>query len=302
MKTNCSILPPLRQLALASAALLLTGTAQTRAALLLADDFNYTAGTTVGTSTSTGSMSGGTGFVVGQRWFDNSTGANLYTVTTGSLSQGSLSTSGNALSQGSDNIGAARNFNGTATTLADGTYYVSYLVSFSGNSPSTAAQYGGMQVGSTYFGLANLDGLTTTTREFVASNSFGGGVDGTTRVHTGVTMTPGTTYLLVGKISFSAASVDTSSLWINPLYSNEALAGTAQAVNTSTNSTSLAQVSFYTSGATFGMTVDEFRLGTSWADVTPGLPVPEPHTASVLVLAASALVLRRRRRPAPVLA
>ena len=266
-------------------------------ALLLYEGFDYTGGTTVGPNPSSGTMNGGTGWSVNQRWFDNNpTDANAYTVASPSLSYGSLTTSGNALSQASDSIGAARNFNNTSTSLADGTYYVSFLISFSGNSPSMANMYGGLQLGSAYFGIANLNGGTTTERNFVLSNSYGNGTDGTTRVHTGVTLSLNTTYLLVAKVTFSASGQDSYSLWINPTTGSEASAGAAQAFNNTTNSTSIAQASFYTSSTAFGMTVDELRIGTTWEDVTPGLPIPEPGIYAMLAAQGALLAIWGKRR------
>lgn len=43
-------------------------------------------------------------------------------------------------------------------------------------------------------------------------------------------------------------------------------------------------------------TWDEFRVGSTFADVTPGLPVPEPSTALLSSLGLG-FVLRRRRKP-----
>lgn len=246
-------------------------------ALLFYDGFNYTAGTTVGTSSGSSTMNGGTGWSSGQNWFDNLSSANLYTVTNPGLVYNGLTVAGNALWQAGDSIGAERIFNSSGTSLAPGTYYVSCLIRFNGNSGNTSSMYGGMQIGSAYFGIGNTtaNGGSTTNREFIVSNSYGNGNNDTTRILTRTPLIIGATYLLIAKLEFSGtgtAGSDRYSLWINPLTSDEVGAGAPQAVNTTTVSTSLSSVVFYDSSTSFGMTVDEFRLGTTWASVTPGIP------------------------------
>jgi hypothetical protein len=156
--------------------------------------------------------------------------------------------------------------------------------------------YGGMQIGAAYFGIGNTTDNTgaTTNRTFMVANSFASGVNGSTRVLTTIPFTTGKTYLLVAKLAFSGTGIpgsDTYSLWINPLTSDEIGAGIPQAVNNRTTSTSLSSVSFYASSTGFGMTVDEFRLGTTWASVTPGLPILSPNLSIAsgdgLILSAS---------------
>ncbi|MDR1279425.1 MAG: PEP-CTERM sorting domain-containing protein [Opitutaceae bacterium] len=303
MKTRTSPRTSAAALGLLASALAIGLPITAHATLIAYEGFDYTADTATGLNQSNGSLNGGTGWGSNQRWFDNQTNnENRYVVSDAGLSYGTLVTTGNALTQGTDTIGAVRFFKNDSTTLADGTYYVSFLISFAANNVSTAGQYGGVQLGSVYFGFTNadIDGGVTTTREFVASNGYGSGTTGTTKIYTGETMTPGQTYLFVAKMVFSATGEDSYSLWINPTTSDESNAGLAQAVNTSTNSSSIASAVFYASSTAFGMTVDEFRLGTTWEDVTPGLPasaVPEPAMWAALTgLAGLAGAILRRRR------
>lgn len=263
-----------------------TGTAQ--ASLLVYDGFNYTAATKVPDTASSSVLNGGTGGGGSNwsgGWFDASpdSGANAYTITNGGLSYSTLTTGGNALNRGDDNIGVRRNF----TAQSDGTYYTSFLFSVGADPANT---YAGLAVaGRAYFGLAKFG----THSEFVVGNGFAG-----TPASTGITVQANTTYLLVGKIAFSATGNDTVSLWVNPTGSNEANAGAAGAsyVNSS-NFTTLDNVQAYQSTAAYNMTLDEFRLGTTWADVTPGLPTPEPASLGLLA-GAGYLVIRRRSRTA----
>jgi len=268
-----------------------SGTAQ--ASLLVYDGFNYTAGTKVLDTSSAGVLNGGSGgggtsWTSG--WFDGSPEAAPnqntlgYVVTNGGMSYSTLTTGGNALNRGDDNIGVRRNF----TAQSDGTYYTSFLFSVGADPANT---YAGLAVANrAYFGLAKFG----THSELVVGNGFASG----TPVSTGVTVQANTTYLLVGKIDFSATGNDTISLWVNPTSSDQANAGAAGAsyVNSS-NFTALDHVQAYQSTAAYNMTIDEFRLGTTWADVTPGLPTPEPASLGLLA-GAGYLMIRRRSRTA----
>ena len=274
----------------------LSGT--TQASLLVYDGFNYTPGTKV-PDTNTGGLlnggSGGSGTNWTSSWFDagpeaapnqNTLG---YVVTSGGMSYSTLTTGGNALNRGDDNIGVRRNF----TAQTDGTYYTSFLFSVGADA---ANSYAGLAIDNrAYFGLATVGTGASKHSELVVGNGFAAA--GTT-VSTGVTVQANITYLLVGKIDFSATGNDTVSLWVNPTGSNEANAGAAGAtyVNNS-NFTTFTNVQAYQSTAAYNMTIDEFRLGTTWADVTPGLPTPEPASLGLLA-GAGYLMIRRRSRTA----
>jgi hypothetical protein len=291
MKPNILIVLPVAVLTL------LFSAERSHATLLYYEGFNYTSGSTVGTAANNG-LNGGSAYnsstgaatAWSTYWWDNSSGTDTtkkYTVASSGLSYGSLSTGGLALSQSTDTIGATRSLN---SALSSGTYYVSFLYNVAANNSLTAAQYAGLQIGSAYVGLHTSTG---TTRDLVVSGSY---ANSTTAVSTGINLNYGHTYLLVLKIDFSTTGTDTYSLWVDPTVSSEANAGSANAVNTSVDSSTINSVSLYSYSTTFGMTVDELRIGTSWADVTTGLAVPEPETYALFVGAMALLFGGVRRR------
>ncbi len=108
-------------------------------------------------------------------------------------------------------------------------------------------------------------------------------------------MTVGETALLVFSIGFTAGN-ETFNLWVNPT-----LGGSLGAAN-ATHTTSSDWGDLYTNAfnlrpSTLGaMTIDEFRMGQSFADVTPFTVIPEPATWALLVGSLTALVVFRRRR------
>lgn len=257
-----------------------------RASVLVYDGFNYAAGTNVPDSgTTLNGPSGGTASWT-SGWFDGSADGNAaaYTIAATGLSYPNLTATGRSLNDGNDNIGVRRNF----TAQSAGTYYVSFLMSVSADAAST---YAGLAVNNrAYFGLMKAGAVS----QFAVGSGFAGG----SPTSTGVTVTPGSTYLLVGKISFNPTGSSNLSLWVNPTNGDEAFEGAADATYLHNLAGGSAFTAFdhfqgYQSSGTYNLTMDEIRLGTSWADVTPGLPVPEPTMLSLL--GGAALVLGRRR-------
>lgn len=121
-------------------------------------------------------------------------------------------------------------------------------------------------------------------------------------VTTGITAATGTTYLFVTKWELSlTAGANNFYLWIfdNPsnvtLGGSDLLTGTADASLTGLNTEDLRfkNWAFYLDNAVDRISVDELRLGTTFASVTP---VPEPATAAMLLGGAGFLILRRRVR------
>jgi hypothetical protein len=94
-------------------------------------------------------------------------------------------------------------------------------------------------------------------------------------------------------IAYSLTS-HTSSLWMNPDPSTFGAASAPTATETDSTADSVATIAsiLLRQSPAPSMTVDEIRLGTSWADVTT---VPEPASLGLLCVAGSALMARRRR-------
>ena len=101
---------------------------------------------------------------------------------------------------------------------------------------------------------------------------------------------------------------DDAYMWVNPTLGIEPAIGTANAFRLGSDPTN-ADTFDYTIDAVrpfagnaqtnrpFAIAdYDEFRLGESFADVTPFIPVPEPSAALLVAAALAATTLPRRRR------
>jgi hypothetical protein len=126
----------------------------------------------------------------------------------------------------------------------------------------------------------------------------------------GTAWAPDTTYLFVAKVFENSpgwGNQDSLQVWVNPTdlateagLSSSALASALKGDTWSIagGARNLGQVSVMAENLNGAGTVyfDEFRLGTTLADVLPVTPVPEPSTMALLGLGVGALVLIRRRK------
>lgn len=292
---------------------LAAGLAASLQAQVIYEGFNYTAGVNTANGTAatiTGAAATGTGLT--GNWVMNrggSTNVNGSSFASGSLTYGSLPTTGGKLQWDGVNSSAAAGNRLTAqltssaqTALAvdetTKTIWMSYLVN--ANNTGFGTEFGvylynnaigGDATGAPVFGL----GMNGTLARLAYNNTA-------TTAAFSASIT--TTYWLVGSLTYSEAGGTTTfsaaNLWVlnatsgNPPATEGAL-GTATVSWTGT-STSVANrtptyLGFYTNSSSNDPQFDEVRVGTSYLTV-----VPEPTTWALLAGSLTALVVFRRRR------
>ena len=236
-------------------------------------------------------QSGGTGF--SNPWTRPSgSGFASDTIGSGSLTSGSLTTSG-----GRASIGPRLSFGNTSFLFRtlnspigadDSTAYFSVLMQPEGTLGQ--GMFGGF-FGIQFDGTVNPDLVTG----WPGDVSLAYGMDqigGVGRVSSTVFPVVGTPTLLVIKMEFLNGN-DRFTLYVNPTSSTEPGTGLIK----TDNDAGLIRHIALQSGGAFG--VDELRLGTSFADVVPGLTsVPEPeHWAMLTGVALLAIGCGRRWLP-----
>lgn len=228
--------------------------------------------------------SGGGSFGFSSPWAAggfNASVHNNYVVDEQSLSYQNLLTSGGSARSGPTNAiaGLTRNFFtplGTAGTVRyysfllrpEGTLHEGAFSGFFGlnlESPGEPEIYAGKPGGGQI-------------AQYVIEDRGGGG-----QVPTGVSAAVGETTFLVVKADFRGGS-DVFTLYVNPT------PGGPEPASGVVKSSPFGTASGFTLYSTGAFSVDELRLGTTYADVTPAIPEP-----SFAWLAASLLLIRRRR-------
>lgn len=269
-----------------------------QAALQASDSFGYT--TTDGQASNTNNLegnNGGTGF--GSAYVE----ANKFDVTAGSLSFGSLATSGNSIITSEDGT----NFDGQtgfairelSNTLGDGdTFWASYLFT-----TEAAGQFGNISFLDNAAAVVGSGDLPNEIFNFGYANEFeSGGTDqfgiqdfaGGLGISSSVDVNANTTYFITIKAELTSGG-DTVELFIDPDPSAGAPT-VADATISGADLGTLDGIRFNANSeqASAQTTFDEFRLGDNFGDVSP---IPEPSAYALIagVLGLGFAALRRRR-------
>lgn len=301
--------------ALVSTTLCLTLASPARATLLVHEGFTgYNAGTLAGQSPNQNTTGLGPA-----GYYDGATisRAGGYTLQAG-LTFGSLATSGGALAYGTaiNVIGADIDIGGTAF---QGTLWSSYLVKFTATQASGDGDGALLRIGDSPNDTADLR-YSSWADSRNSSTRIGTAYSGSTAINGDAALAVGTTYILISRFTrvgsvASSVSPATATVWAlnETQFGNFIAAGGDEAalVGTSVTATATQQVTsgsknFVTGDAISLVTVnsagvfDEIRFGSTLADVTPLLAIPEPAAAAALsaftALAFCAGVRRRVRR------
>lgn len=275
--------------------------ARTGAATLVYESFDYTAGSELL------GQSGGTGFG-SYTWSDSSAPGNRDTISSGSLSYGSLPTAGNsALAVSPTNATTSnvrRRFSdipGTAGT----TTWVSFLFALKQTAaPLTTGDYATLAVsaftlpgalGTVHFGIFEKPDGEPGEKVF--------GIGSTQITAAGLSEVPlvaQQTYFLVARIDWNAGSnPEDIYLYVNPTIGGSEPSGASASASikigagsTADGTNRLASLGLYAGEIGPEWAYDEIRIGSTFADVTP---IPEP-TAGACVLAAGVFLWWRKRK------
>jgi hypothetical protein len=201
------------------------------------------------------------------------------------LTQLGLPTANNALQQA--NNGSGRSFVNFASPLASGTKYVSFLVRNSfdtgGNwagiflkGDNTTSLFAGFRAGVsanlTGFGLGSVNSSS-------ASPTAGAALGGT------VALENTNTHLIVLRINFNTSGAnDTVSFWANPPVATNDPGTTANATVTTFDVGNIAGIGLNLQGGSPTLTLDEIRVGETYADVVGGSLTPTVPTTLMLAI------------------
>jgi len=253
------------------------------------EGFNYASGTNLN------GLNGGSGWA--NAWSEPSFGTgnpddNIpETIQAGSLTFGSLVTSGNRVVTGGRFSYDIRNL-GTALGTAGTTRYASFLIRRDTTGPdptNNGPDFGGLVFGDENNPNSLFVGKPGggTVANFALENG-----NGSNQVASSRPETLGTTALLVVRFDFTAAN-DTFRLYVNPT-PGATEPSVADALKNDLNIGTFVGVSIST-GALANWSVDEIRLGNTFADVV-AVPVPEPGSIVLTLSGGLAILWRRRAR------
>lgn len=255
-----------------------------QATLLFEDGFNYSTGNLGPTDTSPAGTSG-------NAWTGGS--SHITIVSGNNLTYSGLADPGGNSVQNVWGVSAGSVVN-TYTAVTSGNIYYSFLLNctvapsaatyLTSLNPGTGAPNGGSDALQVNVGV-NAGGFQLGLRTPTAAATLASTV-----------LSLNTTYLVVAEFSFGGTG--TATLYLNPVVGN-AQPGTADVTLTGNGSvTSIADLGFKAQSAPTGtFLIDDTRVGTTWADVTPVASVPEPSAFALGGLGVLGLAgyLRRRR-------
>jgi PEP-CTERM putative exosortase interaction domain len=268
-----------------------------------------------GTSYAPGANLSGQVNAQGQSWFQAGGTNPLVTATiqSGSLTIPGLGTSGGNSVLMTPQVNIASRF-AFGSAITNGSIYYSFALKVP-TIGSTMGAGGGFFAGFNNSGALSQGNSPTVIGDRVLIRSATGGFNlglskassaGSDFQWAGATFTSSDTIFIVGSydIGTLAATDDAARLWINPSSSDFGAAISPTATLTATTGAdfvgtggSLQSFLLYARANTLfpdQMIIDDLRIGTSWADVTP-TTIPEPAVAGLLGLGIVALAYSRKR-------
>ena len=215
--------------------------------------------------------------------------------------QGTFATTGGSAFKSGGAGSGVRQLETPFSLATDANYYISFLARLDA-APTTRDVYVELFSGSTSDVLNEVFRVGTDATEFQFKMIGATGIAGPTSAGVGGDAHLGTTYLVVAKIAAHASANDVSFLATYP--GLEAGATLAEPTtwteltpgNPSWDGNQTIDRIRIVGGASY--TVDELRIGTTWADVTGPVPVPEPATLRLSLAAMFAIVVAGAARRA----
>jgi hypothetical protein len=251
------------------------------AQLLFSEGFNYSPGTDLGGNVNPGSS---------VAW----TGGN------GDMAIGSsqLSYAGLQQAAGYDlvytTVGGGNSTVNTYSAVTSGSLYYSFLIDCTtlptGNNNITSLNPGTTTPGGGTDAMAIYTGTPASGFWKIGVRTTGGGSGA---AYSSGNLSPNTTYLVVGELTFGSTSV--ANIFVDPTPGGSQPAANATQ-STTTAIPSVADVGFkvQSSGTAGNYDIDDLLIGTTWASVTPAT-VPEPSTFALFGSGMVLLQVARRR-------
>ena len=243
------------------------------AALSVYEPFSYTA------ATSLGGQNGGTGF--SGAW-TSVTGTS--TVSSPSLSYASLSGLGNRATTTAATATTQNRSLSASLGAVTGTTYISFLLRPDAATSAANAEFG--LVGTTASLFVGKASSGNTSNYLLDTLSTSGGTQNASTT----AFANGTAVLMVLRADFVGVGADTFKLFINPNGSTEP--GTADATKASYDLGTVGTIQFT---GNLGFSIDELKIGSTYADV---VPEPSTYAAGLAVAGLVGMTWARRRTAA----